>query len=121
MKKFVIGSAILVLLAGCATTDNLLTSLGVKSATVAKIDTVATTALTDGTLVCQYGTLFAAVAGVTVNNATAAAVANACSAISIGQQLITTAVPAPAPTGVTALPVATVPASVVAAVNASRS
>lgn len=85
-----------------------------------EIKTIAVNALEAGTLACKYGGVIAAVVGVKVTDKQAQAVAAACSVITVGNQIVTGATPAPLPNAVT-VPVATVPAPVAAAVNASSS
>jgi len=118
MRKFGILITGLFMLSGCVST---LEGLGISPATSTQIGTVATNVLNDGTLVCKYGGLFAAVVGVKVTNAEANAVATACSAISVAGEVVNGAVPAPAPSAsvMSSIPVATVPAPVAAAVAAS--
>lgn len=114
MKRF-IAICLAVNLTGCSAFDTALSAVGVKSAVIAKINTE-TLAL--GTLGCQSANLLAAVPSVLVINATAAAVAAACAAISVNGVPELGAVPVPLPVA-SDVPVATVPVPVAAAVAAS--
>lgn len=108
--------AVLPALAGCSQLQSLGTALGLSSST---LQTISVASLDAGTLFCKYESTVAAVAGIKVNNATAAAVAAACSAITVAGTAQPTAVPVPPPVGATVVPIATVPLPVAAAVAAS--
>ena len=101
--------------AGCA---NTLESVGVPTKTATNMQTVSTDVLDAGTLGCKYSGIIAAVVGVTVTGHAATDVANACAAITVGDQLIAGAVPSPLPVG--SVPIAVVPPSVANAVAASK-
>ena len=117
MRRSLAALAGLCLLAGCSAVQDGLEWAGVPADKAVKISADAVRA---GQLFCQFDGQIAAVAGVNVVGASAAAVALACSVIKVaGQAPAATPVPVAAPPGAHVV-LATVPPAVVDAVNASR-
>ena len=83
---------------------------GVSAPTAAAVGSVVSTAVADGTLFCQFDTAIAAVPGVNVKGASAAAVANACATAQIigGIASAMTPVPVAPPAVPASVPIATV-------------
>nr|WP_294566948.1 hypothetical protein [uncultured Rhodopila sp.] len=102
-------------LPGCATADRLMVSAGVNPVTAQKVELGTIAA---GQLVCTADSSMITLPQINVIGASAAAVAAACKAAQVAG-LLTTPVPVPPVAGATAV-VATVPAAVAAAVDASR-
>ena len=94
---------------------------GVSATTAAKVSSVVSTAVADGTLFCQFGAAIAAVPGVNVKGATSQTVANACATAQIIGQIASAMTPVPVapPAAATSVQVATVAPLAAAAVAQS--
>ena len=123
MRKMIYVGA-LVALSGCAQLPAWLQANGVSAGTAAKVNTVMSDAVADGSLFCAVAGVVAAVPGVNVTHATAQSVAAACAAAQVIGAAIQTAAatipyPVPPPMAPAAVPIAVVPPAVAAAVVAS--
>ena len=122
MNRLIAAAAALSLLAGCSTAQ--IQALGASPTAAAKVNTVLSTAVADGTLFCNVAGIVAAVPGVTVTNAAAATVANACATAQLVGAAVNAAaavvpVPVPPPAAAAPVPVATVAPAAASAVAAS--
>lgn len=124
MKRLIAAAAALPLLAGCSSLPAWLQANGASPATAAAANTVLSTAVADGSLFCSIAGVVAAVPGVNVKNASAAAVANACATAQLVGTAVNAAfavapVPVPPPAVAAPVPVATVAPAAASAVAAS--